>query len=293
MKEKVLVFGGSGLVGTGFAAGSKDCYEIIAPTLNEVDVLDREQLLKTIRDFSGDVVINLVGYTAVDKAEEEVNKKDGLVFKLNVTAAANLSEFCKQENKYLVHISTAFVFDGSKEDKPYTEEDAPNPLNWYGKTKYLGEQAVAQSGCKFVIVRIDMPYCAGYSLKSDFFRFFLEKMKLGEKVAAINDQKITPTYIPDLVEGLHILITQKVQGIFHIGSANFTTPFDFAKKVAEKFNFDNLLVEAVTFEKISEGRKAVRPRNSWMDCSKMRSLSEENILHTTQQALDLLKEELA
>lgn len=290
---KVLAFGESGLVGTGFSQAAKDDFEIIAPTLDEVDILDKGQLAQAVKSSQASTIINFVGYTAVDKAEEEVGQTDGLVYKLNVIAAGNLAELCKQEGKHLIHISTAFVFDGNKTDKPYTEEDIPDPLSWYGKTKYLGERSIINSGCKFAIVRIDMPYCAGYPLKSDFFRFFLEKMKSGEKIAAIADQKITPIYIPDLAEALRQLILKQSEGIFHIAPPDDTTPFKFAQAVAYKFGFDMSLVEPVAFEEISRGRRAVRPVNSWMDCAKFCKEFGDKTLHTTRGAIDLLKKELA
>lgn len=293
MKDKVLVFGESGLVGSGFSQVNKDRFEIIAPTLDEVDILNMNQLSAAVKESGAETVINLVGFTAVDKAEDEVGNKDGLVYKLNVTAAENVACLCEREGKHLIHISTAFVFDGKKENHPYDEEDLPNPLNWYGKTKYLGEQAVIDSGCHYTIVRIDMPYCASYPLKSDFFRFFLEKLKAGEKVTAITDQKITPIFIPDLARALRFLVEEQKTGIFHLASADITTPFEFAKAVADKFGFDSSLVEAVTFEKISQGRKAARPKNSWMDSSKFSQMVDLKTLHTTEEALDLLKDELA
>lgn len=290
---KILALGESGLVGTGFSQVTKNSFEIIAPTLDEIDVLNRDQLFTAIKNSAASTIINFVGFTAVDKAEEEAENKNGLAYQLNVVAAANLAQLCKQERRHLIHISTAFVFDGTQKDRPYTENDSPNPLNWYGQTKYLGEQAIINSGCRYAIARIDMPYCCNYPLKSDFFRFFLEKMKKGETVKAINDQKVTPIYIPDLAEALRQLILQKAEGIYHIAPPKETTPFRFAKMVADKFGFDASLVDSVTFEEISIGRKAIRPICSWMDSSKFSKLFGNNILHTSEETLDLLKKELA
>src|SRR3990167_4808361 len=152
--KKLLIFGGSGLVGSKFIESHNQNFEINAPVTKEVDILNKDQILKALEDFNPDSVINFAAYTNVDQAEEQTEDKEGICFQINAMGAKNVADACRALDKHLLHISTEYVFDGTKAESPYVEEDKPSPINWYGHTKYFGEQFVLGSGCKCAIVRI-------------------------------------------------------------------------------------------------------------------------------------------
>lgn len=285
---KILVFGGSGLVGSRFIQLNED-FEFTSPTSDEVDILDPDQVKRSISQFSGDIVINFAAFTNVDGAEEEKNNKDGLVYKLNASAPKNIAAVCKENGKYLVHISTDYVFDGKKEDGPYTEEDTPHPINWYGETKYLGEESVITTGADHVIVRLSMPFSADFPEKTDIARFFLQTLKEGNEIKAVTDQKITPVLVDDVSLGLAKLITVEEKGIYHLVSSSSTTPYEMAKKIAKLFSINDGLVKGISFGQYSAESKAERLKNSWLSVSKFTEKFGKDLIHSVDDALDIFK----
>ncbi len=282
---KILLLGGSGLVGSSFLEQKQTEFEIEAPTHIELDILNLNQVSEALKKSPAEVVINCIAFTNVDGAEEEKDDTQGLVYKLNVLAVSNLAKICADNKKHLIHLSTDYVFDGAKEDLAYQEDDKPNPVNWYGMTKYLGEQEVLTSGVSFTIVRIEMPYSKSYEGKKDFARFFLQKLKNNEEIIAINDQQITPVFVPDAVNAISKLVAKKSSGIYHVASSDALTPFAFAQMLSEQTGVDKNLIKPTTFSEFNAKRVAKRPKNSWLDTSKFKNQFGEGILKTNQEGM--------
>jgi len=282
---KVLVFGGSGLVGSRFIELKKNQFEIKSPDAKEVDILDQAKVSQEIEQFNPDAVINFAAYTNVEEAEKDQGNIEGICYKINVVGAKNIVDACRAKGKYLIHISTEYVFDGTKSDSPYTEEDTPNPINWYGKTKYLAEQEIGEDN---LIVRISMPYRSKYEVKKDVARFFLEQLKNGNSVKAITDQKITPTLVDDISHSLAVLVEKKPTGIYHVSSKSPTTPFEFAKVIAQTFNLDLSLISEISLDEYNQTKLAKLLKYSWLDCSKFVSEFPQ-ILHSVRESMDLFK----
>lgn len=292
---KVLVFGGSGLVGSRFIQLNKDNFELAAPDTSQADILDKNQLLKILKEFEPQVVINFAAYTDVQAAEKQQGNKNGLCYKLNADGAKNVAEVCKEFSKHLIHISTDYVFDGQKSAAPYTEEDIPNPQNWYGQTKFYGEENVKNSGAYFVIVRISMPYVAHYSLKKDVARFFLEQLKMGKNVLAINDQKITPTLGDDIANALaeisnSISLGTKKSSIYHVSVTDDTTPFDFAVMIGQAFNLNTSLIKAVSLDKYNKNKAVKLLRYSRLNPQRFIAEYGGNIPHTVEENIKYFKQ---
>ncbi len=284
---KILVLGGSGLVGSRFIELSPD-YNIAAPSHEELDLLDVKLLEEYLQTSDADLVINFAAFTNVDTAEEEKDNEDGMVYKLNVAFPKALAQNCTATNKYLIHISTDYIFDGTK-PIPYVEDDSPNPVNWYGKTKMLGEDAVKENGTNWLIVRPEMPYSSHFEKKLDLARVFLKMLKEGKIINGVMDQKITPTYVDTLVYALQKLIEARANGIYHLASTDITTPYDFAMLVAEKFNLDKSLIKKVSFEEYNKTRTAKRPQNSYLDVTKFETEFGKEVLKTVSESLDEFK----
>lgn len=287
---KILILGSSGLVGSRFLELAAD-YNIVAPSHEELDLSDFVHLESYLGRSDADVVLNFAAFTNVDEAEKEKDNAEGLVYKLNVSVPKILAQNCLSLNKYFVHISTDYVFDGTKQ-APYIESDIPNPVNWYGTTKFLGEEEIKNISPQFLIVRPEMPYSARFDKKPDIARVFLKMLKEGKEINGVSDQKITPTFVDTLIYGLFSLIDIKASGIYHLASTDWTTPYDFACLIADKFGLDRNLVKAVPFAQYNETRIAKRPQNSYLDVSKFEAEFGKGILKTLSESLDELERQM-
>ncbi len=289
---KVLIFGGSGLVGSKFIELYSNTFEIKSPEAVNVDILNKDQISKIVEEFNPDSVINFAAYTNVEAAEEQKWDKKGICFQINAIGAKNVARVCKDFDKYLIHISTEYVFDGTKDVSPYNEEDKPNPINWYGETKYFAEQFVASAMKKNTIVRLSMPYTGFYEAKKDVARFFLEQLRQKIQVKAIEDQNITPILVSDIANALKVLIDAQALGIYHLSATDSTTPLDFVKTIAETFNLDYSLISAISFEEYNKQKKAKLLKNSWLNCAKFEKEFGEGILHTIEVGLQIFKNQI-
>lgn len=287
--KKVLIFGGNGLVGSRFINLQKNNFEIKSPAAEKVNILDIEALKKTVEEFNPDSIINFAAYTNVEEAENQTGDQSGICYQVNVLGAKNVSEVSKDFDKHIIHISTEYVFDGEKAVFPYTEEDNPNPINWYGKTKYLGEKAVLENGGKAVVVRISMPYSPFYEAKLDVARFFLEQLKMGNQVKAIEDQQITPTLVDDISAALAVLIESETAGLYHVSARDTVTPLELAKTIAEVFNLNYSLIGSISLDEYNKNKKAKLLKNSWLNPAKFEKEFGGKILHTVDEGLSLFK----
>lgn len=290
--SEILVLGGGSMVGSRFVELCGDQLIITSPNSSELDIKDSDALKDYFRKSDAEAVVNFAAYTKVDDAEKESGVEDGLVYRLNALAVRDIAKLCKEMDMYLVQVSTAYVFDGEKDGSPYTENDTPSPINWYGKTKYQGEVYFQESGVRGCIVRIDMPYRAHFDPKQDIARFFLGELQAGRQVFAINDQKVTPAFIDDIAAALTEIVKKQPQGIFHIASTDFTTPYGLARTVADVFDLDLNLVKSTTLAEYSKKVLAQRPQNCWMDTSRFRQMFGENILHSVEGGLEIFKEQV-
>lgn len=275
MDNRLLILGSSGLVGSRIVELLSSDYELITPSSSEIDLMQKgsfEQYVSN-HDLGEITVVNLVAYTNVDGAEKEKGDETGSVYRLNAEVPKEIAHWCKEKNSRLIHFSTEYVFDGTK-DVPYTEEDAPNPLGWYGKTKLFGDQFIEKSGCDYVILRITMPFRAQLEKKSDLARTLYNRLKNNQPIQAIADGNISPIFIDEIVKVLKsILGKPEVSGIYNIASSNYTTLEGFVRLIAEKAGFDQNLISTITFddywkEKIENGASK-RPKNSFLDNSKL------------------------
>lgn len=288
--KKVLVFGGNGLVGSRFVELFEDQFQINTPAASSVDILNKDQISGMFKKFDPDSVINFAAYTNVEEAENQKDEKEGTCFRLNVVGAKNVAESCREFNKYLIHISTDYVFDGEKEE-PFKEEDTPHPINWYGMTKYLGEKEVLKCNIPSAIARISMPYRAKYEAKSDIGRLFLKKLQEGNKITAVNDQIITPTFVDDIAHALSKILQSKIKGIIHVSCKTPTTPFEFARTIARIFKLDETLISPISLSEYNLNKKAKMLQNSALSPAKFDSLFS-GILHNLEDSLNLFKREV-
>lgn len=290
--KKILIFGGSGLVGSKFIDLNSENFEINAPDASLVDILNKDQVSKAVEQFNPDSMINFAAFTDVEASEDQKEDKNGISFQINAIGAKNVAEAARDFGKYLIHISTDYVFDGTKSDSPYTEEDKPNPVNWYGRTKYFGEQFVLESKCQAAIVRICMPFSPFYAFKKDVARFFLIELQNGRRIKAIEDQWVTPTLVDDIAHALRMLIESGTGGFYHVSSTDSVTPLEFAKTIAEIFQLNYSLISPVTLDEYNKNKLAKHLRYSRLNPTKFENEFGEGILHSVEEGLVLFKKEI-
>lgn len=253
---KILGTGLRGLVGSRIVELLNTSYEF---EFSDTDITDKEEIKKKIKDSNAEIILHLAAKTDVDGCEKEKElAKNSDAWKINVEGTRNIADVCFETGKKIIYISTDFVFDGKigLEDF-YTEEDVPNPVNFYAKTKYEGEKAVQSSGENWIIARLAYPYRAKFE-KGDFMRAILKRLKEGQKISAITDHIFCPTFIDDVAFALDKLIKSNSKGMFHVVGSQALSPYDAANIIAKKFGLDSSLIEKTTREEFFKGR-ALRP----------------------------------
>lgn len=203
------------------------------------DILKPETLDPVFANFSGDIVLHLAAFTDTNAAWEQKGDKSGLCYQINVVGTQNIVDLCQKYNKHLIHISTDYVFDGTQ-SKPYTENDTPNPLDWYAETKYLAEESVPDN---FTIIRIASPYRAKFDPKIDLVRKILFKLSQGQTCNLFTDQITTPTFIDDIALGLAKVFANPKSGTYHLVGSSSQSVFEMGQSIAKTFNYNQKLIQ--------------------------------------------------
>lgn len=290
--QGILSIGGRGLVGSRVAELLPADFSVEnVGNSDGVDITNPESLDKTISTSDKDFILLLAAKADVDGCEgDKVLGEEGDAWKINVLGTKNVVEACKKYNKKLLYVSTDFVFGGNKpQGEAYTEVDSPNPVNWYGTTKYEGEKLVQNSGLDFCIIRPAYPYRASFDQKKDFVRAIMGRLEQSLPVAAIIDHIFTPTFIDDFAIALGELIRQNSHGIFHVVGNSSLSPFEATEEIADVFGYDTSLISKTTRDEFFKGR-AIRPFNLAMSNAKIQKLGIT--MKTFQQGLQDMKSQL-
>jgi len=293
MKKKILGTGLIGLVGSRIVELLKDQFDFEDLAFEEgFDITKRETIEKKIADSSAETLIHLAAFTDVNAAWKEKGNKEGICYQVNVLGTKNIADLCQKYNKQLIHFSTDFVFGGKKEGF-YTEEDIPDPIEWYGETKYLAEEAVKKSGSKNTIVRIAFPFRSKFPAKPDLVRKIIDGLKNNTLYPQFSDQIITPTFIDDIALGIEKIIEKKAEGIFHLTGSSCLSPFELAQKIAEVFGFDQGLVKKGSLKEYMTKNPEVRPYQKTAGLSNQKAEKTLEIkMRTIDEALLEVKKQL-
>jgi dTDP-4-dehydrorhamnose reductase len=262
MKINVLVTGASGQLGKTLNEISSKYSDKIKFTFTsklELDITNKNHIEAFFNEGNFDYCINCAAYTNVEQAETFPE----IAFKVNAKAVKNLTLACKRTNTILIHISTDYVFDGTKRE-PYSEEDQTNPINEYGKSKLLGEQYITQLLEKYFIIRTSWLYSVN---ENNFLKTIVDKIKQGEKLQITTSQHGTPTSCKDLSSFIiHLIITRHNQfGTYNFSAQGEATWHDFAIQISKHFpQYDSSLILAK--EKYTSN--VTRPTYSVLDNSK-------------------------
>ena len=248
--QKIIGTGLSGLVGSRIVELLKDKFEFVDFSLDTgVNLLDQQSLADAFEKNKDAVaVLHMAAFTDTNAAWEQKGDKTGICYQLNVEGTKSILDLAQKYNQYLLYISTDFVFDGTK-TTPYLETDTPNPIEWYGETKYLGEKVITDSGyANYNISRITYPYRAKFEKKDDIIRKVLNKLQNNEQVKMFSDQICTYTFIDDIANALGYFFENKTAGIYHLVGSSSHSPYEMSLEVAKAFNLNKDLVSASSLE---------------------------------------------
>ena len=264
----ILVTGCNGQLGKEFQKLSNIYPEHnwIFTDINELNICEEHSVNSFFQNNTIDVCINCAAYTAVDKAEDEVD----LARAINAIAVSYIANACKTTKTLLVHVSTDYVFDGTSE-RPYLEDDSVSPNSIYGKTKAEGEQNIISSGCSYIIVRTSWLYS---SFGNNFVKTMLRLGSEREFVNVVDDQNGNPTWAYDLANAILLLIhrfeNKEVKEIFNYSNEGTSPWNNFAEAI---FYIGNKNCEVRPISTKEYGSKANRPAFSALDKTKIKTFT--------------------
>jgi dTDP-4-dehydrorhamnose reductase len=268
---KILVTGASGQVGFELRRTMATLGEVVAVDLPELNFADLDAVRARVREIKPQLIVNAAAYTAVDKAESDPD----LAMLVNRDAPGVLAEEARRLDAPIVHYSTDYVYDGTKAG-PYVEDDAPNPMSVYGRSKLAGDQAVIASGAAHVILRTSWVYGARGG------NFYLTMRKLAaerEELRIVNDQTGAPTWCRMLAQVTAQIVAgggspaelRKKSGLYHLTASGQTTWFGFAGAIVERARAAGLskVARLVPITTAEYPLPAKRPTNSILSCEKI------------------------
>ena len=255
--SRISILGGKGMLGSDLAKLAESAgHEVFIFDLPEFNITCDADVQNAVSH--ADFIVNCAAYTAVDKAETERETCRSV----NALAVESLAKFAKGKNKYLVHISTDFVF-GDESEKSLSEDDTPKPLSWYGTTKLEGEKLLQASGCRHAIVRLEWTYGKN---GVNFITKLLEAAKKNPKLKVVGDQTGSPTWTADAARVILRLFEKQTEGLYHFAAAGYASRYEVAKFILQEKNIDR---ETSSCSSSDFPTPAKRPKNSRFNCSKI------------------------
>ena len=267
MDYKVLVTGSGGQLGSVLCAKMKNIFKLLPTSKNgnnnlhfqKLNITDIDNVNKVIKSFSPDVIINTAAITNVDDCE--TNKQ--LARSINVQGLNNLIK-CSKFKVKIFQISTDYIFDGNT--SPYNESSLPNPLNYYGKTKLEAENILIGSNHKYIIIRISTLFNNYYN---NFFTWVYNSLNNSDTINVVHDQISNPSYVHSVCDAIIDMILLDGNGIYHYGCFDSISRYDFAIKIAKKFNLNKNLIKKISTNELNQ--IATRPLNTSFDCNKIKN----------------------
>ena len=307
VRSKILVSGKNGQLGNEFQQLSTQFprIEFIFLDKQSLDIADDSSVKAAFEKYTPSHFINCAAYTAVDKAETEQE----VAYKTNAEAVGNIARYAYQFNTKLIHVSTDYVFDGNA-NNPYKETDATNPVNYYGYTKWLGEQLALRNNPNTIIIRSSWIYS---SYGHNFVKTMLRLMKERKEISVVNDQFGSPTYAKDMAEAMLSIVNgelsmvneqdqtsnvkprptgssgrDQTSNIFHFSNDGIISWYDFAVAIKEIEGFDCVIHPIPT---TSYPTPAKRPAFSGLDKTKISDafgIQLKNWKDSLQECLELM-----
>ena len=262
---RILVTGSNGLLGQKLVellltkddyliATAKSTLAIDLPKgeFHSLDITNPDEIQKVIQQSKPDAIINTAAMTQVDHCETEREK----CWANNVTAVESLVKVCEKTKTHLIHVSTDFIFDGTR--GPLDESEKPNPLSYYGESKLAAEVAIQKSNIDWAILRTVLVFGVTKDMsRSNIVLWVKKSLEEGNVINVVNYQWRTPTLAEDLAMGCYLAATKKIKGIYNISGDEMMTPYDIAIKTADFFGLDKSLIQQTDSTKFKQ--PAARP----------------------------------
>lgn len=249
---KIAITGSTGQLGSDLVRVLASDHDIFPYSRKDMDVTDCRQVIETIDRIKPDVIIHAAAQTNVDRAEAEAE----LTYRVNAFGARNVAVAAQRVGAKLVHLSTGYVFDGTKKE-PYHEFDQPSPIGVYGASKLAGEQYVQMFCNRFFIVRASWLYGL---YGSNFVTKIISRVRHEKNLAVVNDKFGSPTYSLDLARFIGHLMTTEKYGVYHAANQGGCSRYEFAEAILEAANLTDVSLTAVSSEHFQ--LPAARPDNS-------------------------------
>lgn len=292
---KLLVLGGSGLIGKSLLKLNNEKFNIIATyNKNQINMskissvkcslpTDFNKLENTIIAEKPNVIVNTMGYSNIDFCE--INKEDS--HQLHVKITEKIAKLATTYNIKTIFLSSDYVFDGKKGN--YNESDLPNPINHYGKTKLEAEKIILKQP-QNVVLRTSVIY--DWDFRVRFFKYVIDNLKNQKEIETTYDVFNSVTLVDSLIQSIFLAIKKDVSGLFHVVDSTCVNRFEFAKSIAEIFNLDRRLIKKISIEDIDVIAK--RPKNACLNNSKAKKdlgIKFKTLEEGIKQVLDKTKQE--
>lgn len=262
---KILITGSNGLLGQKLIKllAANNNVELLATSKGEnrikdkegyqyqsLDITNKEEVLNVVDGFNPDAIINTAAMTNVDACESDKE----LCWDLNVNAVKYFIEASEKNNSHLIHLSSDFIFDG--EQGPYKEVDQPNPLSYYGESKYEAEKLLAASNIKWSIARTIIVYGIVDDMsRSNIVLWAKEALEKGNPLTIVDDQFRSPTLAEDLAMGCYLIAEKQAEGIYHLSGKNVMSIIDLVYKVADFYGLDKSIVTPIKSASLNQAAK--------------------------------------
>jgi dTDP-4-dehydrorhamnose reductase len=262
---KILITGSNGLLGQKLIQllAGKNNVELLATSKGEnrfknkvgyqyqsLDITNRDEVLDVVNSFKPDSIINTAAMTNVDACESDKE----LCWDLNVNSVKYFIEASKRNNSHLIHLSTDFVFDG--EAGPYKEVDKPNPLSYYGESKYEAEKLLEASTIKWSIARTIIVYGIGYEMsRSNIVLWAKEALEKGNPLTIVDDQYRSPTLAEDLAMGCYLIAKKEALGIYHLSGKDVMSIINLVYRVADFYGLDKSIITPIKSTSLNQAAK--------------------------------------
>jgi dTDP-4-dehydrorhamnose reductase len=267
--KKILVVGSNGLLGQkmteilirGSSAAvhlasieERSVMELYSAEYHLLDITVKKDVRRLVGEIEPDVIVNCAAMTNVDACESERET----AWKINVGGVENLIDAARGAERRIVHVSTDYIFDGKQ--GPYTEEDRPEPISYYGKTKLASENALRASGLPFTIARTMVLYGLATGVKANFALWLIESLQKGISVKIVDDQFGNPTLADDLAFGLLRAVELGRTGVYNIAGRDIVSRYEFSIRLAKVFGLDPGLIKPIKTSQLQQ--PAPRPLKS-------------------------------
>lgn len=299
LMEKILITGSNGLLGQKLidCILANNSYQLIAtskgknrhPTQQgyiyaEMDITNDSQINAVISQHNPQIIIHTAALTNVDTCHIQQN----LCLEMNVTAVSYLIKVCELNKIKLIHLSTDFIFDGKS--GPYTEEAKPNPLSYYGQSKWAAEQLIMQANIKWTILRTILVYGVVRDLsRSNIVLWAKNALQNGETINVIKDQYRTPTLAEDLADICLLAAQKNAQGVYNASGKDMMSILELVLAVANFYDLDKSLIKPISSASLNQA--AIRPLNTGFVLNKSITNLGYNP-HSFSQGLQIIDKQL-